>query len=183
MKLQKPIYKTCWFIVLVAFLIIASSGCNQDDSEGSKDRENEVLKETSEKEEDKKSEEEKQSKKDTIDTSVFIYAKSVNVTNAIDITEHVTVQIEAHEETNPGLAVQHILSQTFDFLQQEDLNGAKTVTIFVNHKNDKVMQITVNKDDFTPNDTDPMISLVLEASEIEKMTPEVKEHGKIMGTW
>ncbi|WP_419955952.1 hypothetical protein ACN6MT_11425 [Neobacillus niacini] len=121
--------------------------------------------------------------KKEIDTSVFVYAKSVEVTDAIDINQHVTVFVEMSKDLKSGLATQHVINQSYDFLQQPDLDGAKTVTIAVKQGEIKIAQITINKDAFVPDDDQPMSEVVIKASKIDSMTDEVKEFGATMGSW
>ncbi|MFS0777655.1 hypothetical protein ABC255_16850 [Neobacillus sp. 3P2-tot-E-2] len=81
-----------------------------------------------------------------------------------------------NEELTPQLATQHVLNQSYDFLQQEDLAGANTVTIGVMHGETRVFQFTVDKTKFTPNDSEPMVNVVLQASKVDKSTPEIDEY-------
>ncbi|OLS38262.1 hypothetical protein BTR22_07170 [Alkalihalophilus pseudofirmus] len=118
-----------------------------------------------------------------IDTSVFEYASQVDVTDAIDINEHVTLFVHMSEDTKPGLATQHVVNQTYDFLQQEEVQDAKTVSVNVKQGEVKIAMFTVNTDQFVPQDDIPMSDVVLEASDIEFMTEEVKQYGENLGTW
>ncbi|MFJ3386673.1 MULTISPECIES: hypothetical protein [unclassified Lysinibacillus] len=45
-----------------------------------------------------------------IDTSVFEYADAVDVTDAIDLNDHVTLIISMNEAISPGLATQHVVN-------------------------------------------------------------------------
>lgn len=63
---------------------------------------------------------------------------------------------------------------------QEDVAGAETVTILVTQNEKKIVQYTVNKNESKPNETDAMSDLVLQASEVEMMSEEVKEFGTTM---
>lgn len=176
-KEEIPVKKVLILLMVALFL----TACTQESAEPvnkPKEEENIKAKEEPKKEskEEKKKDEGKSEKESTkIDTSVFAYAKKVDVTDAIDINQHVTVFVTMSEELTPGLATQHVLNQSYDFLQQEDIKGAKTVTIAVKQGDIKIAQITVNKDNFVPNDTEPMASVVLKAAEIDMMKPEVKE--------
>lgn len=116
-----------------------------------------------------------------IDTSVFVYAESVDVTDARDITQHINVVVHMSTEPTPGLATQHVFSQAYDFLQQEDIQGAKTVTIGVMQGDLRISQITIDVSKFTAGDN--IIKSVLDASNIDKMIDEVKEYGKVMNLW
>lgn len=119
----------------------------------------------------------------TINTDVFAYATKTEVTDAIDINDHVTVFVYMSEELTPGLASQHVLNQTYDFIQQEDVKDAKTISINVKQGDTKIFQFTVDTTKFKTDDEIPMSDLVLEASEVEFMTDEVKEFGEIMEMW
>lgn len=132
---------------------------------------------------DEAAEEENNAEADEIDTSVYEYAESVEVTNSIDLTKHVNLRIEMSDELTAGMASNHVLNQTFDFLQQPDIEGADTVTINVIQDETKVFQFTTTLADFKPDETTPMAKLVVEASEIDFMNPAVEEHGKIMELW
>ncbi|MEY9975707.1 hypothetical protein [Lysinibacillus sp. RC79] len=118
-----------------------------------------------------------------IDTSVFEYAQAVDVTDAIDLNNHVTLIISMSEAITPGLATQHVVNQMYDFVQQVDVKGAKTIGINVKQGANKIAQFTVYTDKFVPNDDEPMSDAVIAASEIEFMTDEVKNFGKTIGSW
>ena len=138
---------------------------------------------TKEKEDATKEKAESESRKMEIDTSVFEYAKNIEVTDAIDINEHVTLIITENDDAKPGMVTQNIVTQTYDFVQQGDVKGAKTIGINVIQSGNKIAQYTVYTDKFVPNDDEPMSDAVIAASEIEFMTDEVKEFGKTMGSW
>lgn len=122
-------------------------------------------------------------KDDSIDTSIFDLAKEVNVTDARDITQHITLQIILKDAVKQGNGVQGVLTQAYDFLQQEDIAGANTITIFVNLGQLKIFQITIDKSKFKTDDEISMVKLVLDAAEIEKMTEEVKSYGEALDLW
>lgn len=124
--------------------------------------------------------EDTEKKESTIDTSVFVYAEKVDVTDAIDINDHVTVFVHMSKNLNPGMAAQHVLNQSYDFLQQDDIKGAKTVTIAVSQSDIKVFQFTVEKNKFAPKDNEPMSNVVLKTSKIDHMSNEVKEFAETM---
>lgn len=119
----------------------------------------------------------------SIDTSIFDLAKEVKVTDARDLTQHITLQIILNDGVKQGNGVQGVLTQTYDFLQQEDIAGAETITIFVNSGQLKIFQATIDKSEFKTNDDISMIQLVLDAAEIEKMTDEVKAYGEVLELW
>lgn len=155
------------FVVLVFGLLL--TGCSE-------------TKETTKKEEPKTEAVDKTEKEETsIKTDVFVYAKKVDITDARDITQHVTATVFMSDELTPALATQHVLNQSYDFLQQEDLKGAKTVTIGVMKGDKRVFQYTVETAKFVPNDSEPMANVVLKASKVEKISPEVEEYAKVAG--
>lgn len=117
--------------------------------------------------------------KKLISTEVFAYAKSVDVNDSRELTKHIDVVVHMHEELTAGLATQHVLTQTYDFLQQEDIKGAKTVTISVKQGDKRVSQFTVDVIKFKAGEH--LIKSILDASTIDKMSDEVKEHGKVLG--
>lgn len=179
--MKKPFYKRWWFIALAVFIVLGAIGALLEDEETtSEDKVETVAPVVDENVEDTQKEEASESK---IDTSVFEYATNIEVTDAIEINQHVTVKLAISEDSKPGMQVQNIITQTFDFLQQEDIKEAKTITIFVVQDDIKVAQYTVNKEKFIPNETDSMVDLVLQASEIEQMSEEVKQHGEALELW
>jgi uncharacterized protein YcfL len=119
----------------------------------------------------------------TINTAVFVYAEDVEVTDARDITQHLNLVIHMSDELTPGLATQHILNQTYDFLQQQDIEGANTLTIGIMQADMRIFQFTIDVKSFVPIDSEPMAACVLKAAQIDKMKPEVEEYGIVMGLW
>lgn len=116
-----------------------------------------------------------------INTSVFVYATKVDVTDSRDITEHIDLVVHMKDSVKPGLATQHVFSQAYDFLQQDDIKGAKTVTIGIMTGDQRVAQITVDAAKFKAEEH--LIKSVLSASTIDKMYPEVEEYGQVMELW
>ncbi|SDM29991.1 hypothetical protein SAMN05428961_11325 [Paenibacillus sp. OK060] len=110
-----------------------------------------------------------------------IYATDVEVTDAIDITEHIDVVVYMSEEVKEGLAVQHVISQTYNFLQQDKVNEAKTVTVGVMSGNLRIAQITVDMDKFKAGEH--IINSVLDGSKNDKMDDEVRDYVKVMELW
>lgn len=125
----------------------------------------------------------KESDESGIDTNVFEYAEKVEVTNAIELNDHVTIFVFMNEEVKPGLAVQHVVNQTYDFIQQKDMTNAKTISVNVKQGDLKTAMFTVHTEKFVPDDDEPMSDAVMKASDFEFMNGEVKEYGEIMGTW
>ena len=184
---KKPLYKKWWFILIVAIFVIGIIANISEDgtSEVKKEVTAPVVKEDVEKDKEVVVEKEEvvEEVEPSIDTSVFEYATNTEVTDAIDINQHVTVRVFVSEEAEAGMSVLNVVKQSYDFIQQEDVKDAKTITIFVTQNDQKIVQYTVQKDKFVPNESVPMSEVVLKASEIEFMTDEVKEFGKTMETW
>lgn len=116
-----------------------------------------------------------------IDTSAFVYATKVDLTDSRDITEHINVVVHMEDSVKPGLATQLVFTQTYNFLQQKDIEGAKTITIGVMSGELRVAQITVDVPKFKPEEQ--LIKSVLDASKIDKMNPEVKNYGQALELW
>lgn len=167
--------KLLWISALSALLLAA---CGDETKE---EPTVEVSKEEVAKEETKETVETVEEAK--IDTSVFKYAKSVDVTDARDINKHITLQIDLNDDAQAGMGTQHVLTQMYDFLQQEDIQGADTVTYYVRVKEEKVAQFKTVVANFKPDPEKPMASVVLEASEVEQLNSEVEAFGKTMGLW
>ncbi len=162
------------FVFITMLLSVALAACGEEKTEkASKGADTAEVKTTETKTEETK-EEVKEVEEPKIDTSVFEYAKKTEITNSIDTNQHITVFVYMSEKTKEGLAAQHVLKQTYDFLQQEDIKDAKTVTIAVNQNDKKTFQFTVDKDKFVPNENEPMSDVVLKASKVETMSAEVK---------
>lgn len=121
--------------------------------------------------------------KNNIDTSVFEYATNVEVTDGREITQHITVAIDLAPDADPGMGTLNVLKQAYDFLQQEDIAGAETVTIYVRVNDIKVSQFKIYTSKFVPNDQEPMAKVVLKAADIEFLRTEVQEFGKVMELW
>ncbi|MDN4607358.1 hypothetical protein [Sporosarcina highlanderae] len=114
-----------------------------------------------------------------IDTSVYEFASNVDVTDARDINSHITLEIDMKTD-NQGLAFQHVLNQTYDFLQLPDIEGAETVTINVLVEGKKIAMFTTKPGELEINDDVPMAQLVLNASVVEMALPKVKEYAAAM---
>jgi hypothetical protein len=183
-KQKGGVYMKKWAIGLLALGLLV--GCS--DSETTKEKE-EVKVESTEVEEEvtetttEVAEEEVVEEEVNIDTSVFVYAEDVEITDARDITKHLDLVVHMSPKTKTGMAAQHVITQVYDFLQQEDITGADTVTIGIMQDGIRTAQITTEVSKFVPIPDKSMIECVLEASTIDKMSDEVKEHGKIMELW
>ena len=108
-----------------------------------------------------------------IDTSAFKHALDTELIDARDITGHITVVVTMNDSINEGLASQHVLTDTYDFLQQEAVKQAETVTIGVMVGDMRVFQFTSRPSELEINDSVPMGDLVLMSSTIDKISPEV----------
>jgi len=118
-----------------------------------------------------------------IDTSVFEHAINVEVDDARKLTKHITLKIDLANDAQAGMGTLNVLTQTFDFLEQVDVKGADTIAILVRVNDIKVSQFTVHTAKFKPDDITPMADLVLAASDIDFVTPEVKSFGETMELW
>ena len=181
MKLKKLI------TLLMLSMVLILAACGNDSAEGVKEEPKTEPKKVEvsipvEKEVKQEVNEEMKAEQE-IDTSVFEYAKDIKLTDAIDINNHVTIMVDMSEKTPPGLATQHVVLQSYDFIQQDDVKSAKTITIIVRQSEIKIAQYTVTSDRFIPNEDTPMSKVVIAASEIDFMTGEVKEFGKTMESW
>jgi len=117
-------------------------------------------------------------KKKKIDTSNF-KAKKVEVTDAIDLNDHVSLIVRVDESVPPALAFVNTASSMYDFLQQDSIKGAKTVGVNVVQGKIKQIMFTVHTDQFKPNPNVPMADLVMEASEVDVIQPEVEDYAKM----
>lgn len=176
--MKKPIYKKWWFYLIVIVIIGAAFG-SAGDEEDTTDSEPKVEEASTTSEVEKEEVEEDSA----IDTSVFEYAKDVDLTDAIELNDHLTLFVHMSEDLSPGLAAQHVLNQTYDFIQQEDVEDAKTVSVNITQGENKIAMYTVDTTKFTPDDERPMAECVVEASEMEMMIDEVEEYGKTMELW
>ncbi|MBM7565758.1 hypothetical protein [Paenibacillus sacheonensis] len=164
---------------------------NTNTEEASKDTPAQTINESNDKPESSDSNSSEANKENTqtnketadskIDTSVFAYAESVDVNDARDINKHINLVVHMSDELKQGLATEHVIIQTYDFLQQSDIQGADTITIGVMVGAFRVSQITVDTKKFDAGEN--FIDSVLAASKIDKMTDDVKEYGKVMERW
>lgn len=176
--------------ILVLVLLLFLAACSETeqnktvkstDQEESKIRVEETSK-TTEQQKDTKGKEDQVSETETkneIDTSMFT-AENVKVTDAIDINQHITLMIDVNTSVKPGMAFQNVTNQAYDFLTQNSVEGAKTITIAVRQDGNKIVQFTVDKDKFVQDDNIPMAQLVLNASVVEMVSPEVEEYATVM---
>src|SRR5690625_795359 len=202
-KEKKPFYKRWWFIVIVALLVVAvivnpeeeedsdtteehvsetdekdSNNEDKDDSTSEPEHKEEQLDEETTDESDES--DELDEAEVVIDTSMYEYSKDVQVTDAIDINNYVSLMIEMNDNLNPGLAFQHATTQTYEFLQQEALQGADKVGINIILEGQKIAMYEVDLNEFKPKDDESMAQLVLDAAIMEMITPEVHEYTQSM---
>lgn len=123
----------------------------------------------------------KEKKESNIDTSVFEYAKNVEVTDSRESTQHINLVASMDPEMGPGLAVQHVVKQSYDFIQQSDVEGADKITVGIMQGDTRIAQYTVDTAKFTAGED--KIDSVIAASKIEKMESTAKEYGATTGKW
>lgn len=116
-----------------------------------------------------------------IDTSVFSYAESVDVDDTRKVNKHINLIVNMNEGPTAGLATEHVLLQTYDFLQQEDIKGADIVTISINQNDTLISKITVDSRKFKAGEH--LINSVLAASKIDHMNDDVVEYGEALERW
>lgn len=166
--------KLSFVFIAMLLSVVVLAACGEEKTEKASSNEDTTAVKKAETKTEEPKEEEIKEEVPKIDTSVFKYAKKTDVTNAIDTEQHITAFIYMNEKTKEGLAAQHVLKQSYDFLQQEDIKEAKTVTIAVSQNDKKIFQFTVDKDKFAPNENESMSDVVLNASKVETMSEEVK---------
>src|SRR5690625_5276787 len=111
---------------------------------------------------------------------MYEYAENIDVTDALEINDHITLMIDMPESNAMGLAFQHAASQTYDFLKQESAKEAKTIGINVRQDGAKIAMFTVYPDEFEEGPEAPMAQVVLEAAIVEMALPEVEEYAETM---
>lgn len=167
------------FTTLIIVIVVSPDSESTKIGEGEQeivDVENEDTDLTSKEKEGTTVEEEAQ-----IDTSVYKYATDVEVIDSRDSTQHINLEVTMSDGLKPGLAAQHVLSQTYDFLEQSDIKGANLVTVGVIQGGNRILQFETNVNKFKPEGQ--MGEAVLAASKVEKMNSNVKEYGQTMGWW
>ncbi|MCM3758683.1 hypothetical protein M3197_14555 [Sporosarcina aquimarina] len=171
--------------LLLPTLVLLLAACANDEPKNEPTKDKPALEKSSEKEKPAAKEteptEEVVSDKE-INTSIYEYASKVDVTDARELNDHITLMIDMKTD-NENLAFQHVLYQTYDFLQQKDIEGAKTIGVNVRVAGKKIVMFTVYPEKFVPNNKARMSDVVLAASEIEMMSKKVEKYGKKMGTW
>lgn len=172
-------------IVLASFLLLAACGEETVKEETVKETApiEEVAAEETTEETTIEETPEEESEFGEIDTSVFEFAEETEVTDAIEINNYVTVFVDMSEDLTQGMAAQHVVNQTYDFIQQEDLEGANKVSINMRQGGTKLLMFEVDRKAFAPKDDEPMANIVMEYSTIDMMSPEIEEYGAIMGAW
>lgn len=114
-----------------------------------------------------------------IDTSVYQYASKVDVTDAREINDHITLMIDMKTD-NHGMAFQHVLNQTYDFLQQPEITDAKTISVNIRVDGKKIAMFTAHPGKLKTNDEESMAQLVLDASVVEMVLPTVEDYATAM---
>lgn len=177
-----------YLFIILSVIFLAACGSEGEESNADKDpvEKDEVAKEKVKEKEtkevadvDSESSEENDSE-DVIDTSMYEYSTEVEMTDAMDINEHITLMINMNDNLDPGMAFMHATNQTYDFLLQDGIEEAKTIGVNIILNGQKIAMYTVNTDNFHEDDNESMANLVLEASEIDMATEEVKDFAKNM---
>ncbi|WML48806.1 hypothetical protein RCG23_01335 [Neobacillus sp. PS3-34] len=114
-----------------------------------------------------------------IHTSVFKGAKKVDVTDLRDANGNIDLVVQTANA--PGIAAQDVFSQTYDFLQQSDIQGAKTVTVGIVRNGSRIVQLTIHPNLFVAGENH--IQSVLQASDIERMSLEVETYADTVNWW
>ncbi|MFC4404006.1 hypothetical protein [Gracilibacillus xinjiangensis] len=112
---------------------------------------------------------------DSIDTSMYEYASNVEVTDAIEINNHITLMIDMNDNLEQGLAFMHATNQTYDFIEQNNMVNVETIGINIRLKGIKIAMFTVHPGEIEKNETESMANIVLKSSEVEMVSPEVEE--------
>ncbi|KAF0820883.1 hypothetical protein KIS4809_0410 [Bacillus sp. ZZV12-4809] len=170
---------------VIATLAIMLSACGEETSKEDEPKKEEVQEQKEKAKEPAEEKEEKAKEEETaeaakIDTSMYQYAKNIDVTDALEINNHITLMIDMNPKTNQGMAFQHVLNDTYDFLLQDSVQQADTVGINVRQDGVKIAMFTVHPKEFVENDEIPMADLVLQASIVDMMTDEVKAYAEAM---
>lgn len=164
------------FFILIA-LITVLAGCSNEEP---KDETEKIEEDQSVENGDASDNATEEDSGNTIDTSMFEYTVDIEVTDALDVNDHITVMLYYNEELQPGMAFQHAANHSYEFLQQETVKEAKTIGINVVQGDKKLIMFTIHPEKFEENDEVPMANLVMEASIVEMIQPEVEEYAEIM---
>lgn len=177
--------------MLLLSLVLVLSACGSDEPEKETlevedtPKQDEVEKGEPAEEEPVEEEVDEESNEETndesaIDTSMYEYAENVEVTDALEINDHITLIIDMPESNTQGLAFQHVLNQTYEFLEQGSAKEAKTIGINIRQGGNKIAMFTIYLERFVENDDEPMAQLVLDASVVEMTLPEVDQYAETM---
>lgn len=165
--------------ILFLVLVLGLAACDNENVE--KEVEKEKTEERQEATEEKNTENEDDEQETTnIDTSMYEYSTEVEVTDAIEVNDYVSLIIRMNDSLEPGLAFQHATNQTYDFLQQESIDGAEKVGINIILNDQKIAMYEITLDEFETNDEESMAQLVLDASVMNMIVPEVEEYAEVM---
>lgn len=165
-----------------ALSLLLLTACNEESTKKEEVSTGAIAKEKTEVKETKQ-EDSKNKNEVTINTSVFKFAKSVEVTDARSTNKHITLKIELSDDAQAGTGTLNVLKQMYDFLQQKDIKGAETITYLIRSNDTMLAQFTTNVSKFSPDNKTSMADVVLKASVIDKMNAEVKTFGQTMELW
>lgn len=115
-----------------------------------------------------------------IDTSMYQCAENVEVTDALELNDHITLMIDMPESNQQGTAFQHVLNQSYDFLAQNSAKKTKTVGVNIRQGGQKIAMFTIHPEKFVEKDDEPMAQLVLDASIVDIVLPEVEQYADSM---
>lgn len=168
------------FIILAAIFLLTACGETEEEKQVEEKEGSKVESEESENIQEIRDRDSEQTAETEIDTSMYEYAKNVQVTDAIDINNYVSLIIEMNDELTPGMAFQHATNQTYDFLLQDTIQEAEKVGINILLNEQKIAMYEITRNDFVENNDKPMAQLVLDAATVQLMVPEVEQHAEIM---
>lgn len=116
----------------------------------------------------------------SIDTSMYEYSPNVEVTDAIDINNHITLMIDMNDNLEAGLAFMHATNQTLDFIEQNNMENVETIGVNVRLNEIKIAMFTVHPNEIENNENESMANIVLNASDVEMISPEVEDFANNM---
>ncbi|MBD7969580.1 hypothetical protein [Paenibacillus gallinarum] len=188
--------------ILIASLVLVIQGCSAEKeheaiqnqhqeviqtednttNEDAKSADDEINSDTKTLVEETETEEVVVSESQDIDTSIFIYANEVEVTDNLD---HIKVVIHMSEDFDKGKAVHHALNEIYFFLQQDRVKEVNTATFEVMSGDITITQLTVDISKFEPGEfiIEKMIDSVMNATKIDKMDDEVRGYGENLKFW
>jgi hypothetical protein len=118
-----------------------------------------------------------------VNTEVFMnYAEKVEAKMS-KVTNHLDVVITLPRGGHQGNLITSMITNTYYFLEQEDVMKAKTATFGFMMDDLRIFQYTTDVEKFNRTKNDTFIESIFGASKIEKMNDGLKEYGEVMGRW